>query len=352
MQFLDKKTYEKIKNLKICIVTGTGDTTTRSTEDMLAENDTERTSRELMMHMLEEGFKFVDYFTATPENLNLISELHPNVFINLTEGIGEKFMNKVCLELEKTNIPFTGSRERANEITTNKYACKTKLVENQIQTPRATIVSKNNLTPDEIKNLKFPLIVKPVFEDGSTGISQNSVCKNEESLQKQIKQILETYDQPAIVEEYINGRELSVTLVNIEGKIEILPIAELAYKKINCRKWNIYSYTAKWHYDSEEYAGTPIISPPKNISSETEQKIKDSCEKIFKNFEILDYARIDFRLDEKTGIPYVIDINTNPSLEIDAKYSLAISVQTAGLTMSEFVALIIKSTIERYRNKN
>lgn len=347
MKFLDDKSYEKIKNLKICIVTGTGDTTTRSTEDMLAEDDTERTSRELMIHMLEENFKFVDYFTATNENLNLISELHPDVFINLTEGIGEKFMNKVCHELDATGIPFTGSREMANELTTNKYACKTKLIKNQIPIPHATIVSKNNFGAPAIQNLKFPLIVKPVFEDGSTGISQNSICTNMQELQKQIEYVLRVYNQPVIIEEYIDGRELSATLIDIEGKIEMLPIAELNYQKIEDRKWNIYSYQAKWHYDSNEYLGTPIISPPKDISDKILKQIKNICEKIFKNFAIFDYARIDFRLDEKTGIPFVIDINTNPSLEMDAKYSLAISVATAGLSMAEFVALIIKSALNR-----
>jgi D-alanine-D-alanine ligase-like ATP-grasp enzyme len=153
-----------------------------------------------------------------------------------------------------------------------------------------------------------------------------------------------------IVEEYIAGHEYSVTFYQENDDIKFLPVSELLFKP-NGHKWDVYTYRAKWFYQSEDYARIPALSPPKNLAPRDEKQLKDICRKIFAVFKIHDYARIDFRFDEMNHIAYVIDINTNPSLEIDKNYSLSASVHAAKITMAEFSALIIKSALARYGKK-
>jgi D-alanine-D-alanine ligase len=346
MNYLDKKTYEKIKNLHICLITGTGTVNRKDKADLVAEEDAFVTARELLALMLKEGFKYVDYFTATDDNLPALQFLKPDVFLNLAEGVKYEFCDRVFAHLEKTNIPVTGT---INAPTTDKIKTKITLEKNKISTPRAFFLEEKILDVKK-NNVRFPLIVKPALEDGSTGISDQSVVENENELQKCAASCFETYHEPVLVEEYIDGREFSVTFYQEKNEIKFLPVAELIFKP-NAHKWNIYTYKAKWFYQSADYARIPTLAPPKNLSPHDEEMLKNVCRKAFTAFKLYDFARIDFRFDEINHIPYVIDINANPSLEIDKNYSLSVSVDAAGLNMAQFTALIIKSAIERKGKK-
>jgi D-alanine-D-alanine ligase len=348
MNWLVETSYEKIKNLKICIVTGTGEVSRPTKLDLLSEEDTFHTARKLLQLMLNEGFKHVDLFTATENNLPALKYLEPDVFLNLAEGQRSEFSDKVFRTLFPLGIPVTGSSDISNEKATNKETTKMILEENQIPTPPGIMVGNTNDLPKIAEKLNFPLIIKPVFEDGSTGIFQKSVVENEKELESVTLDYLKKYNQPVLIEKYISSREFSPTGIFVNGKFELLPIAEIIYNPVKNRKWNIYCYKTKWLYDSEEYKQTPSVAPPENLSNSDYEIIRTNCEKVAKIFEINDYIRFDIRFDEKTHTPYFLDINTNPSLEVDPKYSLAISVKAAGLNMAEFTALIIKSAMERY----
>lgn len=349
MIFADNLNLSKIKKLKICVLSGTGKLTRNNKTDLIAENDTKKTSEQIFKDLKQNGFKDVSYLFVNDHNIKEIYKIKADVILNLTEGEQEKFLNSVCKILSQTNIPFSGSLEETNILTTNKLECKNFLIQNNIPTPKFFLIQnlKELLFLENQKQAKFPLILKPLFEDGSTGISQKSVVENFIDLRSQAKKIIQKYHQPAIAEKYIDGREFSITLIEINGKPQILPIAELIYKKIPERKWNVYSYTAKWIERSKEYINTPAIAPAK-ISQKTKKEIENICKKTFEVFKIKDYARIDIRYSKKSRVPYVIDINTNPSLEIDPKYSLTKSIFAAGLKNSDFVTLILASTLRRY----
>lgn len=351
MQYLDQQTYEKIKNLRICLITGIGNVERADKGDLYAEEDTLTTSRELLELLLNEGYKYVDYFTVTEKNIAAVKYLHPDVFLNIVEGVNWNFSNLVFEEMKKTGSPITGSTGHANVLTTNKQACKKIFEKYKIPSPLFFVIDKNNLSDLKNINSSFPFIVKPNLEDGSTGITQKSVVKNSEELQQQVKLCLEIYHQPLLIEKYIDSRELSVSMFEEHEEIKVLPIAELIYQKTKKTRWNIYDFNAKWLHYTQEYQNTPCVAPPSNLSANTEEKIKNMCRLIFRIFKMQDYGRIDIRYDEAREIPYVIDVNTNPSLEIDKKYSLTVSVDAAGLNMAQFSALIIKSAIERQGKK-
>lgn len=350
MKLIDEKTLKKIKSKKICIVTGTGEVIRKSKNDMLAENDTFETSKALHTRLKQKGFEHLEYFFATEDNLDLLSEIQADIFLNLAEGSREDFLNLVCKKLKKLQIPFSGSQEEANIVTTNKYACKNHLKFNSINSPPAIILNPYEIEKIEKIKIDFPSIVKPVFEDGSTGITQKSVVENMEKLIKQCKTMFKTYNEPVIVEKYIEGREFAATILKIDDETKVLPIAETVFdfKKTASRKWKIYSYAAKWLHHSEEYLNTPVVTPPKNLSEKVIKEIESQATRTFEKFNLFDYARIDFRFDEKTEELFVIDINANPSLELNEDYSLYSSVLASGNDIDAFVGAILASAFRRF----
>ncbi len=346
MRYLDKKTYEKIKRKNICFLTGTGEKA--ETQQDLSDEETFITSRALLELMIKEGFNDVDYLTLTRENLATVKHLKPDIFLNLTEGPGFDFFREVDEIISKLPVPVTGSQASTSVITTNKFATKKILQKNKIPTPGFFLIENiKDLSQEEITTLKFPVIVKPVFSDGSEGIHQTSVVEDFGQLKTLVAQIFEQTQEKILVEEYIAGREFSPTAFTVDGKINFLPIAELVYLPRKDRKWDIYTYEAKWLYNQEEYLSIPSIAPPENLDKKDQEKIENYCRRIFEIFTLKDYARFDIRFDEKNHIPYFLEINDNPSLEIDPKYSLCVSVEAAGLNLAQFTAIIIKSAFNR-----
>ena len=105
----------------------------------------------------------------------------------------------------------------------------------------------------QLKNGFFPVIVKPVHEDGSLGISKASVVHDEISMKKRIRYVIEKYNQSALVEEFIDGRELNVSVIDINGKVDIPPISEIDYSEFPDGVPRICGYEAKWIPESIEY---------------------------------------------------------------------------------------------------
>jgi D-alanine-D-alanine ligase len=351
MKFIDEETLDKIKNKRICLLTGTGKLSRASKLEMLAEEDTEKTSHEILETLLKNGYKHVDFFTVTEENLPSLKFLEPDVFFNLTEGERSEFCNLVFRTIYPLGIPITGTSDDAMEKTTNKHIAKMIMEENHIPTPPGMIadtVAKVSTLPE---NMTFPLIIKPVYEDGSTGIHQKSVVENQVDLEKITAEYLKEYNQPVLIEKYIESREFSPTIFTLNGKTEMLPLTEVIYDETNKRKWNISCYKSKWQKSTEVYKKTSCQTPPLNLPEEDYEIIRENCVKVFELFKIGDYARFDIRYDLKNHIPYFLDLNANPSLEDHPMYALSSSVHAANLTISEFIALIIKSAIERFGKK-
>lgn len=263
----------------------------------------------------------------------------PDVVMNLSEG----FMGDSSLEmhvpsiLEILGIPYTGSTPLTLGLCQDKGLTKDVLIANGVPTPRYRLMS--SFEPPE--GLNFPLIVKPLKEDASIGITRNSFVRNLVELERRVNYVTSVYGQQALVEEYISGREFNISIVGNERPM-VLPISEIVFEYNEDPK--IVDYMAKWFKDSEEYVKTKPVCPAR-IDESIKSSIEEAAVRAYKALKCRDYARIDIRFDVRTKTPYVLEVNPNPDISPDAGFTR--SLRAAGISFEEFVKMIIGFALKR-----
>jgi len=279
--------------------------------------------------------------------LNNIKENKPDIIFNFIELFNDDptlEMNIVGL-LELLGIPYTGAPAMALANCQSKILTKRMLNEVGIITPKFFVTER---PIQKIKHeLNFPVIVKPALEDASAGIENNSIVTNNDELIKRINYVLEYYEQPALVEEFIAGRELNLAILGDE-KPKALPISEIDFSTMPEHLYNIVSYEAKWEPHDEAYHKTIPICPavlPKTI----ENKAKEIAVKAFKTMQCRDYARVDMRLSENNEL-FVLEVNPNPDLTEGAGFMR--SMDAAGYTYAKALKKIIDLAYKRGRRNN
>ncbi|MDP1629079.1 MAG: ATP-grasp domain-containing protein, partial [bacterium] len=245
-----------------------------------------------------------------------------------------------CL-FELLELPYTGSSPYTLAVALNKARAKEIFSFYKIPTPKFLVVKR----PSEIKetgDLSFPLIVKPIAEDGSIGIDERSLAGNFGELQSALIRLHENFHSGALVEEFIDGREFHVSIWG-NKKPEVLPISEVDFSGLSKDHPRILTYDSKWREHCEVYRGTPIICPAE-INPVLEERIKDLVFQVYRVFECRDYARIDFRVDGK-GRLHVLEVNPNPDISDDSGFRK--SARAAGFGFKEIIGKIIDSAAER-----
>lgn len=181
------------------------------------------------------------------EVIKILKEHKPDIVVNLSEGfLGDSSLEMhVPAILEMLGIPYTGSRPLTLGLCQDKGLAKAILRANNIPTPKYQVMSRADVLR---RGLKFPLFVKPLREDASIGITRGSFVRNMEELRSQVEYVNSVYGQPALVEEYISGREFNVSILGNEEPI-VLPISEIIFEFEGEPK--IVDYAAKWLKDSE-----------------------------------------------------------------------------------------------------
>jgi len=274
--------------------------------------------------------------------LHWFKEINPDVVFNLCESV----YGNACMEmnipalLDLLRIPYTGSPPLTLGLCQDKGKVKDILTSQGILTPRYKIFDRE---VGPLKGNIFPIIVKPLHEDGSLGISKESVVYDDEALNRQIRYVIEKYQQPALVEEYIDGRELNVGLLDTNGKVEPLPISEIDYSEFPEGIPRICGYEAKWVQDSIEYQKSKPICPAP-LEWVMQKRVEHLAIKAFKLFGCRDYARVDMRID-RDGKIYILEVNPNPDISPPSGMARAIRIQ--GMTYSEFIGKVIDKALER-----
>jgi D-alanine-D-alanine ligase len=194
-------------------------------------------------------------------------------------------------------------------------------------------------------DLPYPLFVKLAREDASVGIRNDNVVWNKRQLVKVIRGLLEEFQQPVLIERYIEGREINVTLLG-NSRIQALPFHEIDFSRLPPGRPKIVSYAAKWDESSPEYQGTNPV-PVQEMSPETRSALERAAIAAFKALELRDYARVDFRIAED-GTPYVIDVNPNCDISPDA--GVARAARVAGMKYAQLIGRICDIALERCRN--
>ena len=268
---------------------------------------------------------------------------------DLVFNLCEEFFGQTRLEmniaalLELLDLPFTGSPALVLGLSQDKGKTKTILAHHHIPTPPYRVWQPGK--DDLLTGLHFPLIVKPLCEDASLGIDNDAFVPNEGALRKQIQKIYQEYGQSVLVEEFIEGRELNVSILGNEDP-QLLPISEIDFSSLPPGLPKICSYSAKWKEDSQEFCHT-VPRCPAVLSPEIEKEVLHVSLQAYQIMECRDYARVDIRLSHDE-IPYVLEINANPDISPDA--GIIRSAKSAGLTYADFIGRIVELALARSKS--
>ena len=247
----------------------------------------------------------------------------------------------VSAVLDVFEIPYTGAGYLSLGMCIDKHLTKKILEAHGIRTPRYQLFERG----DERlrKGLSFPLIVKPCREDASIGIKRDSVVEDEGALRRKVYEVIGRLRQPALVEEYIEGREINVGIIGDREKV-VLPLSEIIFEGLPEHLNRICCYEAKWIEESIVFQKTPPRCP-----AEVDEKLRRKLVRIaLKAYEIMrcrDYGRVDFRIDGD-GVPYVLEVNPNPDISEDA--GLANMGRAADMSYRDVIGFIVKSASSRY----
>src|SRR5438477_3932417 len=210
-----------------------------------------------------------------------------------------------------------------------------------LHTPMSAVSHRGKV--DYAHDVKFPLIVKPVSEDGSIGIDTGSVVDSGKELMERIHHLHEELDVPILIEEYIEGREIYAAILGNRPP-EALPLVELDLSKLPADTPKIAGWEVKFDRDSEEYKLTKSALA-KDLDEEMIEKLQDAAKTTYRALKLRDYGRIDMRL-AKDGTIYVIEANPNPWLSSQAEFAMA--ARGSERTYTEMIESIVEVALKRY----
>lgn len=271
------------------------------------------------------------------QSLLALAKCSTDLIFNLTESYaGDDTMDKnIAAYLELLHIPYTGSGPQAHYLAQDKSIAKKIFDFHKVKTPNFA-TSYKGLT-DHSHDIEFPLIVKPVSEDGSIGIDSGSVVESIKELMERIHYIHEEFDSPALIEEYIEGREIYASILGNENA-EVLPLVELDLSKLPKGTPRIATQDVKFDHETEAYKVTKS-APVEDLDEETTRKLQDTALAAYRALKLRDYGRIDMRLN-KNGEVYVIEANPNPWLASAAEFTMA--ARKAGYSYTDIIQKIVE----------
>jgi D-alanine-D-alanine ligase len=271
-----------------------------------------------------------------------LAAFQPALVFNCCEGFrgSTQYEYAVAAVLEMHGWRHTGSTPTGLLVARNKSMSKKILKHHGIRVPEFATFHPGDpfLRPS---TLRFPLIVKPLLEDASVGISQASVVSDDGSLAGRVTFIHDKFQQAAIAEELVEGRELYVGLVG-NDKLEMLPVVELHFGKVPKAERRIVTYKAKW--DDEYRERHAIRSGFARLSEAVRAKLREVCDTAFHALWLQDYGRLDLRLTHDHEV-YVLEANPNPF--IAAGHELANAAEKAGMNYRAFIQRIVDEALRR-----
>lgn len=267
-----------------------------------------------------------------------------DVVFNLYEGTADQSVTEVYLTglLEWLGLSYTGCPSFTLSVARNKPFSKRLFQAAGIRTAEfAEVVS-----PDVPGWEHFPAIVKPASEDASIGIEQAAVVSTAGELHARVRFVMEHYGPPVLVERYIPGREIQVSLIDLAGNGHpaVLPFAEIAFKPEAgaAARWPIYTYTAKWHEDSDEYKHAPVVVGVK-LPADVTERLSDVALRVYHLLGARDYARVDTRVTP-AGEVYVLEMNPNPAI---TSVMIDEGLPETGSSYDRFIGTLVRNAAAR-----
>lgn len=269
----------------------------------------------------------------------------PDIVFNIAEGFGGAAREShIPAMLEVLNIPYTASDPVTISICHDKSRCKEVLSYYNIPTPHFYIVEN---TVNGYPKVKFPSFVKPLHEGSSKGIYNSSLVNNKKNLNREISRIKKDYKQPALIEDFIDGREFTVAALGNGENLRVLPIVEINLSSVPEGFNKIYSYEVKWFFDTRENK-LDIFTCPAKVSEQLRKKIENLVLDAYKVLRIRDWARFDVRCDRQEN-PYIIEVNPLPGIlpNPDDNSCFPKAAREVGMDYDTLIQTVLNLAIER-----
>jgi len=274
--------------------------------------------------------------------IDLLKKDPPDVVFNLIEYYRDDpaLEHLVAGLYSLYGVRFTGSGPFTLALCQRKGMTKQLLLANNVPTPRYKLLTEPKMPGRH--GLRYPLIIKPAREDASSGVEKGSVVYNLEQLKERIIKTFEEYNPPILVEEFIEGRELHVSVLG-NDPAEVLPVIEFDFSELPSDHPKIISYDAKWNPLEESFHRVHSICPAK-LTKRLEKKIKSISLEAYKITGCQDYARLDLRITKDNKV-FVLEVNPNPDLTEGV--SFMDSAEHIGLSFGETLSKIVESALSR-----
>ena len=279
-----------------------------------------------------------------PQSLLGLAKCSADLIFNLTEsyaGDDTKEMH-VTAFLDMLDIPYTGAGPHAHTLAQDKSIAKKIFAFYGIQSPYFATAYRGHI--DHAHDIAFPLIVKPTSEDGSIGIDAAAVVTSVKDLMERISYIQSEFDSPALIEEYIEGREIYASILGNYENARALPLVELDLSKLPKGTPKIASQDVKFDRDSDAYKLTKSAIA-EDLEEELANRLTEIALKAYRAVKLRDYGRIDMRISNKGEI-YVIEANPNPWLSSAQEFAMA--AKKSGLSYTQVIGEIVDHAMARH----
>jgi D-alanine-D-alanine ligase len=275
--------------------------------------------------------------------LQAIEDSQCDLVFNVCETFADDYRMEVNVAalMEMARVRYTGSGTAGLLLAQDKILTKQLLQYNEVRTPNFATFDGETFETHGL--LRFPLIVKPARSDASLGIGPRSVVHDWDELTKRVREIRKEFQDEALAEDFIDGREIYVGVLGDANKPEILPFVELDFGNWKADQPRISDREVKFGPETE---GSPRLVMAKDISDELRARIERSALLAFRAVKLRDYARIDFRISAHSGEPFVLEVNPNPYLERQGE--LAMAARERGMSYTQLIGRIVDSATARH----
>jgi D-alanine-D-alanine ligase len=312
--------------------------------DLYVEWDTFETVNAVRL-ALEERHDVV-MIEADQDAYRKIVEFRPDFAFNMSEGLyGASREAQIPALLEMLRVPYLGSDPLTLALCLDKSRAKEILSYHGIPTPAFRVI--RSVSGCRAASVRFPAIVKPLHEGSSKGVYNSCLVRDLSELEREVAATISTYQQPALVEDFLPGREFTVAILGNGDGLRVLPIVEIRFNALPKGVNHMYSYEAKWVWDRSE-SPLDIFACPADLDPHKESEIERICRETYRVLNCRDWARIDVRLD-KDARPSILEVNPLPGIlprpEDNSCFPKA--ARAAGMSYNQLINAVLDIALER-----
>ncbi|MFQ5735383.1 MAG: D-alanine--D-alanine ligase [Thermodesulfobacteriota bacterium] len=302
---------------------------------------------EAVRDALLERHASVEMIEADEDAYEKLRASRPTMVLNMAEGLrGQSRESQMPAIMEMLRIPYTGSSPLALSLCLNKARAKEMLAHYGIPTARFLVAQRGDAGIERF--LAFPMVVKPLCEGSGRGVGDDSIVRGPEELRRRVDRVVGEYGQPALVEEYLEGREFTVALLGNGESTRTLPIVEINYSALPEGVNPIYSNETRSVLHGP---GAPPdgFTCPAGVNDRLGSAIETVAKDAFRALEVRDWCRIDVRLDA-AGVPHVIELDPLPGIPMapNADSCFSMAARAAGMSRGDLVNGVVDIALERY----